>query len=126
MHEFKYYFFNKFHQEVDCKPTLNKSSKGSSYEVNKDQPAPELQSLQDQETEVLRRHVDNDYLEFIVSLEQSEPNWTPQIETQNDLEIFNDVVYFLKGEKIDFIDPMVPIAENWMQLIIEMYQNTKH
>lgn len=77
--------------------------------------------MQDQETEVLRRHVDNDYLEFIVSLEQSEPNWTPQIETQNDLEIFNDVVYFLKGEKIDFIDPMVPIAENWMQLIIEMY-----
>ena len=77
--------------------------------------------MQDQEKEVLRRHVDNDYLEFIVSLEQSEPNWTPQIETQNDLEIFNDVVYFLKGEKIDFIDPMVPIAENWMQLIIEMY-----
>ena len=70
---------------------------------------------------MLLRNVENDYLEFIVSLEQLKPNWTPQIETQNDLEIFNDVVYFLKGEKIDFIDPMVPIAENWMQLIIEMY-----
>lgn len=56
-----------------------------------------------------------------MSLEQLKPNWTPQLETQNDLEIFNDVMYFLKGEKIDFIDPIMPIAENWMQLINDIY-----
>ena len=72
-----------------------------------------------------QRNVENDYLEFIVSLEQLKPNWTPQIESQNDLESFNDVVYFLKGEKIDYVDPMVPISENWMQLISEIYKKSK-
>lgn len=35
-------------------------------------------------------------------------------------------MYFLKDEKIDYVDPMVPISENWIKLIEEIYKKSKH